>query len=89
MLPAQTSEVDSQTRKSPNGRRKRCLALGKCLGTASAATQALPRPPFGRDFVIDLWDAEDPDFRASRVCPETYRLRDTGITVPVRGRLII
>jgi len=35
--------------------------------------QALRGPPFGRDFVVDLWDAEDPDFRASHVCPETYR----------------
>jgi hypothetical protein len=31
-------------------------------------------PQVGVDFGIDFWDAQGLDFRAFRLCPETYRL---------------
>src|ERR1700688_4874805 len=49
MVWRQTSQVDSQKRKSPSGRPKQCLALGPSFGTTPAATRALRRPPFRLD----------------------------------------
>jgi hypothetical protein len=46
-------------------------ALERSFGTTPAATRAPRGPPSGLDFGTGFWDAEGPDFRASRACPET------------------
>jgi hypothetical protein len=62
-----------------SGRETKTLtSFGTDFRDDAYSTGAMRRLPFGVDFGTGFRDAEDLDFRASRVCPKTYPFPDAG-----------